>query len=176
MALWLLDYLEDGGRGDLEAKLALDVYGYAAPTAGNEAFAAYLESRLAVDRRYACDLDIVPQAWEESTFSKLPSLYEPEMDMDAVFRPFYDLGVSLSRGKGYAQPGARIDVPSKVVPTRGNSYILEAAYQHSIPYLDMLLPERKAIILREVIDPLTSFAPIMGFRKADLQELYGTGP
>ena len=184
MALWLLDYLADGGRGDLEAKLALEVYGYAAPTAGNGAFAAYLESRISANaelasgrvKRYASDLDIAPCAWDESTLMILPSLYEPEIDMQPLTWSLYDLCRKLAKGKGYAQPGERVAVPSRVVPTRGGIYLLEAAYQHSVPYLDILDPDRKDTILREVIEPLSSLISVKGLKPVDLRDLFSAGP
>jgi hypothetical protein len=183
MALWLLDYLADRGREDIEAKLSLEVYGYAAPTAGNGVFAAYLESRISANaglasgrvRRYASDLDIAPCAWDESTLMILPSLYEPEIDMQPLTWSLYDLCRKLAKGKGYAQPGERVAVPSMVVPTRGGIYFLEAAYQHSVPYLDILDPDRKETILREVIEPLSSLVSVKGLKPVDLRDLFYAG-
>jgi hypothetical protein len=171
MALWLVDYL-GSCRPELAAKLAVDVYGYAAPTAGNKAFADYLAARVPNQRRYASDLDIATLAWDEATMGALPYLYQPGIAMDALTRPLYDIGMSLAKGRGYTQPVGRIAVPSKIVPTRGDSYFLEAAYQHSIPYLDILLPERKAVIMREVINPLTERTVVKGFRPVEFEELY----
>ena len=93
MALWLVDYLADAKkrRGDLKAKLALDVYGYAAPTAGNRAFAAYLESRLQNNKRFANDLDAATLAWDETTMRMLPSIYEPDVDMQPITKSLYNL-------------------------------------------------------------------------------------
>jgi hypothetical protein len=174
MALWLVDYL-GSARPDLAGKLAVDSYGYAAPTAGNKAFADYLASRLPNQRRYASDLDIATFAWDEATMAGLPSLYQPSISMDAFTRPLFDIGMSLARGKGYAQPVPRIAIPSKVVPARGDSYFLEAAYQHSVPYLDILLPERKEEIMREVIYPLTELTSVKGFKPVEFEELYSAG-
>jgi hypothetical protein len=175
MALWLVDRLEAEGRADLEAKLALEVYAYAGPTAGNAAFAAYLESRLsrALLKRYASDLDAAPIAWDEAEMARLPDLYRPDIRMDAITSSFYKLCMALAKGQGYAQPGERIRVPSSVVPAKGGIYLLEAAYQHSVPYLEMLLPERKERILREVIEPLSSLVSVRGLKAIDVRALYG---
>jgi hypothetical protein len=174
MALWLVDYLDAEGRGDLRGKLSLEVYAYAGPTAGNGAFAAYLESRLSggILRRYASDLDVAPIAWEEEAMRGLPELYLPEIRMDALTMSFYKLFMILAKGQGYDQPGERILVPSRIVPARGGVYLLEAAYQHSVPYLDLLLPERKERILREVIEPIASLVTVKGMKKLDIRALY----
>jgi Lipase (class 3). len=172
MALWLKDQLVLEGRQDLLDKLDLDVYSYAAPTAGNKSFASYLAYRVPEQRRYACDLDVVPQAWQEDTIELMPEIYKPSIEMELALRPLYNLCLSFARGKGYAQPMPRIDVPSRVVRAKGDLYILEAAYQHMMPYLDMMLPERKAEILRSVIQPLIASVTIVGVKPVDLQDIY----
>jgi hypothetical protein len=175
MALWLVDYLDATARPELAAKLRLDVYGYASPTAGNAAFAAYLESRVPASARYVNPLDIAPRAWDEAAMRELPSLYRPRIGMEPIVKSLYDLCVVLSRGKGYAQPGKAIAVPSRVVPTRGKLFLLEAAYQHAVPYLDMLEPERKAMILAEVIEPVAAAVQVKGAKPIELEELFMTG-
>jgi len=175
MALWLTDYLDATARPELAARLRLDVYGYAGPTAGNAAFADYLESRVPASARYVNPLDIAPRAWDEAAMRDLPRLYKPRIGMEPVVRSLYDLCVGLSRGKGYAQPGPAIAVPSRVVPTRGNLYLLEAAYQHAVPYLDMLEPERKATILAEVIEPVAAAVQVKGAKPIELEELFMAG-
>lgn len=172
MALWLTDRLDELGRADLRGKLKLDVYGYAAPTAGNAAFAAYLRSRLVSNTRYANPLDIVPLAWDKDSIDSMPSLYAPLIEMEPFIRSVYDLCRIVARDKGYAQPGPCVAVPAKVVATRGDLYILEAAYQHMMPYLDMLDPERKDKILSDVIEPLAATVSVKGIAQIDLEDLY----
>lgn len=156
MALWLVDYLESSGRGDLLERLRLDVYGYAAPTAGNKAFAAYLDSRIASNQRYANELDAATKVWSWDTMEDIPGLYGPSVGMQGVALALYRLSRGLARQNGYAHPGHLVRVPARIVPAPGGLFLLEAAYQHSIPYLDILDPSRKAVILREVIDPLSA--------------------
>lgn len=175
MALWLVDYLDATARPELAARLRLDVYGYAGPTAGNAAFAAYLESRLPATARYVNPLDIAPRAWDEAAMRDLPRLYRPRIGMEPIMRSLYDLCVAFSRGKGYAQPGPAIAVPSRVVPARGNLFLLEAAYQHAVPYLDMLEPGRKAMILAEVIEPVAAAVQVRGAKPIELEELFMAG-
>jgi hypothetical protein len=180
MALWLVDYLEDSGRLDLAAKLELEVYGYAGPTPGNAVFADYLESRLeanpalasSIVKRYANDLDVAPRAWDAATMAGMPKLYEPEIAMQPLMRSLYGLCMQLAEGKGYAQPLPRIPVPSAIVPTRHGLYLLEAAYQHSVPYLNILPPERKESIIREVLQPLAASVTMKGLKPVDLKSLF----
>jgi hypothetical protein len=174
-ALWLVDRLDAEGRDDLREKLRLEVYAYAGPTAGNAAFAAYLESRLSggILNRYASDLDVAPIAWAEESMRSLPELYAPDIRMDGLTSSLYRLCMALAKGQGYEQPGERILVPSGIVPAKGGVYLLEAAYQHSVPYLDMLLPERKERIIDEVIEPLADLVSVKGMKKLDVRALYG---
>jgi len=172
MALWLLDFLEDVGQRKLASGLELEAYGYAAPTAGNRDFARYLASRLPRNRRYANDLDIATLAWDDEAMKRMPSLYEPEIGMSPFIRSLYGLCAKLCEGKGYAQPGERIPVPARVAPVRRSLFLLEAAYQHCMPYLDILLPERKEAILREVVKPWTDFASFEGLKRVDLRRFF----
>lgn len=172
MALWLLDDLGQRGREDLAAKLRLDVYAYAGPTAGNRAFADYLSARLPGLRRYASPLDIAPRVWEDSSMASIPGLYKPEIYMDLVTKSLYELCARLSRGGDYAQPGAAIVVPSRIVPTRGSLFLLEAAWQHAMPYLNMLEPDRRDEILREVFEPLAAHVSVKGLKPIDLEDLF----
>jgi len=171
MALWLVDYLEQIHRDDLTAKLDLEVYSYAAPTAGNRAFAAYLESRIHTIRRYTGLLDIAPMAWDESNMKGMPSTYEPGIRMQGLTRTLYDLGQRITQGKGYAQPGPCIAVPSTIAPTSVDHFLLEAAYQHAAPYLGMLSPDRSKMIVSEVLDPLAESISVMGFKPEEIKEL-----
>jgi triacylglycerol lipase len=172
MALWLLDYLEGSGRGETAKRLKLDAYGYAAPTAGNRAFADYLSSRLPNNVRYANDLDIATLAWDESAMAEIPSLYEPKIKMQSFTKSLFGICMMLCEGKSYAQPGERVLVPASIMPARGNLFLLEAAYQHCMPYLDMLPPERKETIRREILEPLTVLASFTGLKPVDLRKLF----
>jgi len=172
MALWLVDRLTSSGRDDLLGKLDVDVSSYAAPTAGNRPFAEYCASRVPEHARYACDLDIVPRAWGEATLEDLPSLYMPDIGMQGITRSVFDFCLGLVREKGYVHSGALKGVPSRVVPVESGLYLLEAIYQHAIPYLDMLEPERKETIIREVFKPIYGLVPVKGILPADVEGLF----
>jgi len=172
MALWLIEALEADAQANSLERLELEVYAFAGPTPGNKVFADYLASRLPRLRRYANPLDIAPLAWTGPTMASLPELYEPDTRMSLFVRPLYALCEAASRVGDYAQPGPAIAIPSSVVRTRGDSYLLQASYQHAVPYLDILREERKATIIVEVIEPITRLASIGDFEPFDLERLF----
>ena len=172
-ALWLVERLEaEGGSAPLQR---IEAWTYAAPTAGNRAFAAYLDARLPGHRRYANALDLVPRAWEEEAMASLPSLYGPDIGPQPVARSMLRLGARLAKGGDYAQPGDALPVPAEVIPVLGGLYLLEAAYQHCGPYLDLLPPEEKATILREIYEPLVELVSVKGLRPVELRTLFRAG-
>ncbi len=170
--LWLVDRLEAEGRSDLLEKLRLEVYAYAGPTPGNKVFAEHLMSRLQGKiARYANDLDIATLVWDEAMMETMPSLYLPHIKLKGLTSSLFKLSIAAVRGKNYAQPYERILVPSTVVPVKGRLYLLEAGYQHFIPYLDMLPEDRENAILNEIIYPLVSKVGMKGFTADDLRAL-----
>ncbi len=194
MALYLADALEAEGRADLLGKLDLEVYGIAGPTAGNSVFAQYLATRLSgaapgasgpaaagaaapaplrssLVARYANDLDIAPLVWDERAMEAMPSLYLPTIKLKGLTKALYNVCMDMCRGRGYAHHSERIEVPSKTIPVKGRIYLLEAAYQHSIPYLDMLSPEREEAILVEIIEPLVAKIGVKGVAPKYLRAL-----
>jgi len=195
MALYLVDALEAEAREDLLAKLDLEVYGYAGPTAGNSVFAQYLATRLSgvassaanaksasgqtkpaalrssQVARYANDLDIAPLVWDERAMEAMPSLYLPQVKMKGLTKALYNICLDMSRGKGYSHHCGRILIPSRTIAVKGRIYLLEAAYQHSIPYLDILSPEREDAILAEIIDPIVVKMGVKGLTPKDLRAL-----
>jgi hypothetical protein len=95
--------------------------------------------------------------------------------MQPITKALYDIVAKLAQGKGYAQPTERVAVPAKIAPTYRDLYLLEAVYQHSVPYLDMLLPERKETILREVIEPLAKLVPLAWPYSIDIPGFLASG-
>jgi hypothetical protein len=175
MALRLLDRLETEGRTDLLSRLRPDVVAIASPTTGNAAFNRYLASRVRTRVLIANPLDVVPHAWDESTLEDLPGLYKPLVSMEPFMSSLYDWGVRMARGAGYAREPGAVPVASRVVPVRGGLYLLEAIYQHSVPYLDMLLPDREETILDEVLRPLSGFVTEEGVQPLDVGSLFTAG-
>lgn len=172
MALWLADGLEQEGRQDLLVRYRPVIHAYAGPTPGNRAFAAWMERRLGPGRRYANRLDVAPGVWARRDMAGLPWLYLPQTPMQSLTRSLYDYCLGLVRDREYAQPWPAINVPSRVVPTRGNLYLLQAAWQHVVPYLDMLEPDLRDLLLAEVLGPLTEFELLPGLKPLDVRDLY----
>ncbi|NEO58389.1 MAG: lipase family protein, partial [Okeania sp. SIO3B5] len=61
----------------------------AGPTPGNRDFSTYYDSRLGNSTtRIWNDIDIVPHAWNEKMLSKIPNLYQPEIQANQVVKNF----------------------------------------------------------------------------------------
>ena len=58
-------------------------------------------------------------------------------------------------------------MPAKVATGGRKRYLVEAAYQHCMPYLDILVPDRKEAILREVVRPLADLVSLKGEPRFD---------
>jgi len=175
-ALYLLDSLSPADLLKPASRPAFEVLGFAAPTAGNAAFASWLDSRVPRNTRYANDLDAVTHAWETPAFGNLPVLYEPWIDMDNIARPLFGLGDLLIQGRGYRHAGRLVAVPSRVVPVHDGLWLLEAVYQHVFPYLDLLEPLRRESIVAAVIEPLTGLVTVAGLDPPALRELIQIQP
>jgi hypothetical protein len=164
MALWLVDALDPAGDA---APARIDVASFAAPPAGNAAFAAYEASRLPAHRRYVNELDIVPRAWNPESMATLPELYRPDIAMLPLLRAVYDYARDQSRAGGYTQSGEAIAVPARLVPIPTGHYLLEALYQHTVPYRDLLEAEHRRVIMEELIGPLAEVVAKLGIDEAE---------
>lgn len=147
LGLWLAD-TQPAWNPSGDARLS--VWAFAGPTPGNEAFAAYYQSRVgAVSNRIWNPLDVIPQAWEVSTLEKVPDLYEPLTRADAVERALLDGARDRVKDGGYAQP-----LPSATpLPAALNSayptFTKQLGWQHHCGYQCALL----------INVPLTSHCP-----------------
>ncbi len=151
----------------------MEIYAFAGPTAGNKIFADYLNSQLPGLRRYASPLDLAPRVWQAATLEPAPKLYEPEIKMLPVTRSLYAIALRIAKEKGYAQPNQAIAVPSTVVPVKGKVFLLEAAYQHMMPYLDILQKADRDTILAEIMVPIAEKIQFRDLKSEDLLELFG---
>jgi len=99
--------------------------------------------------------------------------------MDLGLESFYSIGFNLSKGKGFTQTGKFEAIPSRIVPVGANYYLLEAAYQHSVPYIEMMDAEGKKMIFSEVLVPLSRHITVNGLLPIDFKILFpqesGTG-
>jgi len=169
MALWLQDEMRTRGGSTAQ----FEVYAYAGPTAGNRAFADYLSSHVQHFMRYASSLDIAPRVWEKDTLEPAPELYQPEIKMLPVTRSLYAIALRVASEKGYAQPGPAIEVPSTIVPVKGRLFLLEAAYQHMMPYLNMLGHDARDEIIAAVMVPIAEKIQLKDLDSKDLLDLFG---
>jgi len=112
----------------------LAVQTFAGETAGNQAFASYLEQRLgaAVLRVYNT-LDIVPHAWQESDLQQIPSLYEPLITPPGYIKLLVDAFIKVSKSIGYQQfsPAQAL---TGVLDENYPHFMKQVVYQHFDAY------------------------------------------
>jgi Lipase (class 3) len=106
-------------------------YSFAAPTAGNAAFAAYLDSMLGPQsRRIYNKYDIAPYAW--SDLNAVPALYGAPAPW--ITRMVNEINHEVA-ALGYHQVGVPIERSPKFLD-RSKSAISQAGYQHLNGYLE----------------------------------------
>ncbi|MBI3676485.1 MAG: lipase family protein [Proteobacteria bacterium] len=101
---------------------------FAAPSAGNKAFAEYFEKRFAVSRRFFNTLDVIPCAWNE--LNRIPFIYLPKIETPALvddFVVFFDLALD---GKHYTQVATPAPLPGVFDSSTGDWYA-EMGHQHN---------------------------------------------
>jgi hypothetical protein len=133
-ALWLRDEIAARGLAD---KLDMHIYAFAGPTAGNAAFAAY--SQQSFGNSYQCyrnKLDIATHVWTEyDMFTILPDIYAPTITLKPAERKILDSLCTKIRALGYTQLPTAADISSSICTSRlFDDYLLQAAYQHVVPY------------------------------------------
>ncbi|HEX4961680.1 MAG TPA: lipase [Thermoanaerobaculia bacterium] len=145
LALWLSDVRSEW---DPARNATLSVLPSAGPTAGNAAFAQYLDSQIGaqVTRLYN-PLDVVPKAWMTSTLQQIPNLYAPDIPPDDLIKGFADLATDISQDGDYTQinlntpplSGSSVDT-SKINPNDPAvlNFFAQAAYQHVDAYSVLL--------------------------------------
>lgn len=131
---YLMDELHDRSlRGDVDCK----VYSYAGPSAGNRSFAEHLSSTIDEYNRFTNRHDIATLVWDESDVTSLPELYKTEdIEMNPKELSAFNYFKEEVTGLDYKQPLNPIDVKCYIAsffPTK--EFLVQAAYQHAIPYL-----------------------------------------
>lgn len=142
VALWLAD--TQGGLWDVGRNASVNVYSYAAPTAGNSLWASYYDERLGANtERIWNPLDVVPYDWNVRDIAKVPYLYLPD-----IIAPFWvtslisglawSLQLQNYRQVKEAQPALEGSAVNPMYP----DFISQMLYQHVMGYVDLLqLPE-----------------------------------
>ena len=121
----------------LRNKSEINVYAFAAPTAGNVHYAEYMNNALKGKfNSFANPIDIATLVWtEKNMISVLPAVYG-KIKMDLITKTAYSSLCNKVKGLGYCQPG-NISIIDSQVNTNliFKNYIFQAAYQHIFPYL-----------------------------------------
>ena len=151
-------------------KAKISAFGYAAPTAGNQSFAAY--SNRMIGKRckiYANPLDVVSRVWEIHALPELPTLYKP-LTMPAVLsRILQKIAIPAVQGKEYTPIDRQLPlIPSRVVESGFlKEYVLQMAFQHLLPYLAELVriwPQGGRELLIERLD---SWETVESFKRLE---------
>lgn len=137
LALWLKDTLT--GIDDID----LSVYAYAGPTAGNGTFAQYSNSRLTNCIRYANHYDIAVHWCNEEALLELDNLYEPYISPSEAEKKLIAATAKAAKDKDYTQIDSLNDVPGDVY-TVIKEYLAQAIYQHTFPYLYLVVAKEQA--------------------------------
>lgn len=140
LALWLHDVRI---LWDPFGQVALSSMPTAGPTAGNGAFAGYSNRKLAVTR-FANAIDVVPHAWQASDLAKIPTLYVPHIEPDALIEGLVAFAGRLSSGGDYTQfvddtGWFPFDVDTSIIHPRvpaAVNFVVQLAWQHTRAYLE----------------------------------------
>ena len=126
LAPWLKYELSQAGKSP-----EIKVYTYAAPTAGNQAFADMYNNMFSQSFRYYNDIDVIPKAW--AGLSGIKDLYPaPGPACPREFKDTVDLvSLWLSRidGVSYVQPNAQGNSLNGVA-TSTTDFLAEVGDQH----------------------------------------------
>jgi triacylglycerol lipase len=134
LAPWLLYKLSQADN----APTGIYPYTFAAPTAGNAAFAAWYNATFPISARYYNELDVVPKAW--NNLEEIKDLFPPGPACPWTIKAAVDLVTSWLKAVnvGYTQtngPGSSLPGMSKQSP----DWFMELNVQHeSNCYLKLL--------------------------------------
>jgi hypothetical protein len=133
-------------------KVRVELMTFAAPSAGNAAFARVVETTFPTAQRYYNSRDLVPMAWHD--LERLPRMYDaPGPRCSPILAAWATLAAKHAKELGYAQPGAGIALgaadAARQAPTslfgklkaflRPGIFEVEALKQHDPnTYLDLM--------------------------------------
>ena len=138
VALWLKDALASADtteHWDGRRQACVSCYAFAAPTAGNAAFAKRIDRVLEHHHHHLRNTnDVVTHAWQAEELAQIPELYAPR---HTVLEPLIPLIASRVKGLDYrqAREGVRT-FAGALDPAR--SFAAEFIHQHLDAYLDEL--------------------------------------
>ena len=151
LGLWIYDNL---AKKNLKDFVDINIYSFAAPTAGNKEFVEYTRSKLG--EKFTCfvnNLDIATHAWVETDMTGLlPKIYEPiklSKEEAKILSDFCD----KIRNHEYQKIGNESLIASEILSTL-DIYILQAVYQHLVPYLQAIKDDAPKKFYSEVCELL----------------------
>lgn len=147
LAPWLLYQLNEADN----APLGIYPYTFAAPTAGNSAFAAWYNAHFPISARYFNAIDVIPKAWNNLAGIKdlfasgppCPTLMRDVIDLVNGWLENKHIGYTQTNGNGLTLPG---------ISTQNPDWFPELGAQHDHNYYLKLLGA-------PVINTKSTFAP-----------------
>lgn len=134
MAPWLLYKLNEADN----APIGIYPYTFAAPTAGNRAFAAWYNATFPISARYFNEIDVIPKAWHN--LKEINDLFPPSpvcpwamkymVDLVNSWLDVLHIGYTQTNGNGSRLPG---------VSTQNPNWFTEVGAQHDHNYYLKLL-------------------------------------
>jgi Lipase (class 3) len=114
----------------------LQVYTFAAPTAGDATFAALAAAAGSTSQRVFNNLDGVPMAFDDLECAR--DMYEPTYPCPDLVKLWIDHTIDCIGQDPYVQPDAAVTMLESTL-TSGSDYLAEASYQHHHnTYLELL--------------------------------------
>ena len=160
MALYFAQSQGSNGSWDSGKNASIQVTSFAGPTPGDANFASYLANVIPTTTftRYHDTNDIVPLAWNLTTFQQISTLYPDNgqnavkppngAEMDLIFKLLQDI-----LNKEYTQIGSSAPFTFPINTSQGgangNTYLDQVGYQHHYSYPNHLNVPSVLIILAD---------------------------
>lgn len=116
---------------------------FAAPTAGNDSFAAYFADKITDGIRLINTLDCVPCAWNAKSLKKIETIYNPKIKTPQKEIDLIEFVISATKDFEYTQPSPLIPLPGSINENLlggdpDKLFDTQAGYQHNKAYMDLL--------------------------------------
>jgi hypothetical protein len=160
LALWLAD---TQAAWDPRRLVTILCQPSAALTSGNGDFAEYYDGRLGSrTTRIYNSLDTIPHYWNDDDLARLPNLYRPDIDPDAVIDALVSAARGAAAGGDYTQinratPPLNGTIQAGLIDPKAlpfENYFAQAGYQHGEAYLTLMGIATSAQLAAAVNDTL----------------------
>lgn len=116
----------------------LTLQAFAGETAGNQAFASYLEQRFGnAALRIHNTLDMVPHAYQKSDLQQIPTLYEPLIAPPGYVTTLVNAFINVTQNVGYSQYGPDQPLQGELNQDEPQ-FMQQVGYQHVDAYPPLL--------------------------------------